>query len=252
MFGFFKKDKTVEIEVPTTVPAHIGIIMDGNGRWAKKRMKPRVFGHKAGMEALQKVTKAANKMGVKVITVYAFSTENWTRPDQEVKFIMNLPVEFYDNYVPELHANNVKIQMIGETERLPKQTFEALTKAEELTKGNTGLILNFALNYGGRAEITQAVKFLAQDVLDAKVNPGDITEDMIGEYLFTQHLPKDLRDPDLIIRTSGELRLSNFLPWQAAYSELYFTDTLWPDFDEEALQEAIIAYNRRNRRFGGV
>ena len=129
------------------------------------------------MEALQTVTKAANKLGVKVITVYAFSTENWTRPDQEVKFIMNLPVEFYDNYVPELHANNVKIQMIGETDRLPKQTFEALTKAEELTKNNTGLILNFALNYGGRAEITQALKLISQDVLDAKINPGDITEE---------------------------------------------------------------------------
>ena len=252
MFGFFKKDKAVEVEVPRQVPNHIGIIMDGNGRWAKRRMQPRVFGHKAGMEALQKVTKAANKLGVKVITVYAFSTENWTRPDQEVKFIMNLPVEFYDNYVPELHANNVKIQMIGETDRLPKPTFEALTKAEELTKNNTGLILNFALNYGGRAEITQAVKLISQDVLDAKINPGDITEDMIGDYLFTQRLPKDLRDPDLIIRTSGELRLSNFLPWQAAYSELYFTDTLWPDFDETSLQEAITAYNRRNRRFGGV
>ncbi len=207
MFGFFKKDKAVEVEVPTQVPAHIGIIMDGNGRWAKKRMQPRVFGHKAGMEALQTVTKAANKLGVKVITVYAFSTENWTRPDQEVKFIMNLPVEFYDNYVPELHANNVKIQMIGETDRLPKQTFDALTKAEELTKNNTGLILNFALNYGGRAEITQALKLISQDVLDAKINPGDITEELIGNYLFTQHLPKDLRDPDLIIRTSGELRL---------------------------------------------
>ena len=127
-----------------------------------------------------------------------------------------------------------------------------MKKAEELTKNNTGLILNFALNYGGRAEITQALKGLAQDVLDAKINPGDITEDMIGDYLFTQHLPKDLRDPDLIIRTSGELRLSNFLPWQAAYSELYFTDTLWPDFDEAALQEAIAAFNHRNRRFGGV
>ena len=252
MFGFFKKDKAVEVEVPTQVPAHIGIIMDGNGRWAKKRMQPRVFGHKAGMEALQTVTKAANKLGVKVITVYAFSTENWTRPDQEVKFIMNLPVEFYDNYVPELHANNVKIQMIGETDRLPKQTFEALTKAEELTKNNTGLILNFALNYGGRAEITQALKQISQNVLDEEINPSDITEDLIGDYLFTQYLPKDLRDPDLIIRTSGELRLSNFLPWQGAYSELYFTDILWPDFDEAALKEAILDYNHRHRRFGGV
>ena len=252
MFGFLKKDKPIETPVPTMVPSHIGVIMDGNGRWAKKRMQPRVFGHKAGMDALRKVAIAASDMGVKALTVYAFSTENWTRPDQEVKFIMNLPVEFYDKFVPELHQKNMKIQMIGETDRLPKQTFDALKKAEELTKLNTGLILNFALNYGGRAEITQAVKLIAQDVLDAKVNPGDITEELIGEYLFTGHLPKTLRDPDLIIRTSGELRLSNFLPWQAAYSELYFTDVLWPDFDEEALKEAIAEFNRRNRRFGGV
>ena len=250
MFGFLKKDKVTE--TPEMVPAHIGVIMDGNGRWAKKRMQPRVFGHKAGMDALKKVAIAASDMGVKALTVYAFSTENWTRPDQEVKFIMNLPVEFYDKYVPELHQKNMKIQMIGETDRLPKETFDALKKAEELTKLNTGLILNFALNYGGRAEITQAVKLIAQDVLDAKINPGDITEELIGEYLFTGHLPKVLRDPDLIIRTSGELRLSNFLPWQAAYSELYFTDVLWPDFDEVALKEAIVEYNRRNRRFGGV
>lgn len=250
MFGFLKKDKVTE--TPKMVPAHIGVIMDGNGRWAKKRMQPRVFGHKAGMDALKKVAIAASDMGVKALTVYAFSTENWTRPDQEVKFIMNLPVEFYDKYVPELHQKNMKIQMIGETDRLPKETFDALKKAEELTKLNTGLILNFALNYGGRAEITQAVKLIAQDVLDAKINPGDITEELIGEYLFTGHLPKVLWDPDLIIRTSGELRLSNFLPWQAAYSELYFTDVLWPDFDEEALKEAIVEYNRRNRRFGGV
>jgi len=234
------------------IPKHIAIIMDGNGRWAKKKGKIRLEGHRAGAANLERILEESIKLGVKYLTVYAFSTENWTRPDQEVKFIMNLPVEFYDKYVPELHQKNMKIQMIGETDRLPKQTFEALKKAEELTKLNTGLILNFALNYGGRAEITQAVKLIAQDVLDAKVNPGDITEELIGEYLFTGHLPKTLRDPDLIIRTSGELRLSNFLPWQAAYSELYFTDVLWPDFDEEALKEAIAEFNRRNRRFGGV
>ena len=250
MFGFLKKDKATE--APTMVPDHIGVIMDGNGRWAKKRMQPRVFGHKAGMDALRKVAIAASDMGVKALTVYAFSTENWTRPDQEVKFIMNLPVEFYDKFVPELHQKNMKIQMIGETDRLPKQTFDALKKAEELTKLNTGLILNFALNYGGRYEINQAVKLIAQDVLDAKLSPGDITEEVIGNYLYTSNLPKMLRDPDLVIRTSGELRLSNFLPWQSAYSELYFTDILWPDFDEKALKAAIAEYSRRNRRFGGV
>ena len=142
--------------------------------------------------------------------------------------------------------------MIGDTKRLPKATFEALEKAEELTRLNTGLILNFALNYGGRAEINQAVQKLAQDVLDAKVQPADITEEMLGDYLYTSSLPVGLRDPDLVIRTSGELRLSNFLPWQTAYSELYFTDILWPDFDEKALKDAVVEYNRRNRRFGGV
>ena len=249
MFRFKKKEK---LSVPLEVPKHIGIIMDGNGRWAKKRMQPRVFGHKAGMEALQEVTIAAKEMGVQALTVYAFSTENWTRPQQEVSFIMNLPVEFYDRFVPELHRNNVKIQMIGEVSRLPKETIEALEKAEALTHSNTGLILNFALNYGGRAELTQAVKQIAQEVLDAHLNPGDISEEIIADYLNTSSLPKDLRDPDLIIRTSGEIRLSNFLPWQAAYSELYFTDVMWPDFGEKALQDAIVEYSHRHRRFGGV
>ena len=228
MFHLKKKEK---VTIPLQVPKHIGIIMDGNGRWAKKRLQPRVFGHKAGMEALQNVTIAAKEMGVQVLTVYAFSTER---------------------YVPELHKNNVKIQMIGDVARLPKATYDALVKAEELTKLNTGLILNFALNYGGRAELTQAIRNIAQEVLDAKFNPGDISEEMIGDYLQTSTLPRILRDPDLIIRTSGELRLSNFLPWQSAYSELYFTKTLWPDFNKKSLKEAIEEYSKRQRRFGGV
>lgn len=251
MFNFkFKKKK--DLEVPLRIPKHIGIIMDGNGRWAKKRMQPRVMGHKAGMDALQEVTKAAANLGVQVLTVYAFSTENWSRPEKEVSFIMNLPVEFYERYVPELDRNNVKIQMIGDHSKLPAATLEALRKAEMTTRLNTGLILNFALNYGGRAEITQAVKLIAQDVLDAKLNPGDIDERVIDDYLYTHSLPHSLREPDLVIRTSGELRLSNFLPWQSAYSELYFTDTLWPDFDEAALLAAIEAFNHRSRRFGSI
>ncbi|MGT2785776.1 isoprenyl transferase [Streptococcus merionis] len=248
----FKMNRKSKVEVPQVVPKHIGIIMDGNGRWAKKRMQPRIMGHKSGMEALHKVAKVANDMGVQVLTVYAFSTENWSRPESEVTFIMNLPVDFYDKYVPELHRNNVKIQMIGDTERLPQGTFEALKKAEDLTKLNTGLILNFALNYGGRAEIISAVQQIAQEILDAKYSPGMINEQLISDHLQTHTLPRTLRDPDLIIRTSGELRLSNFLPWQAAYSELYFTDVLWPDFDEKAFRDAILAYNKRQRRFGGV
>lgn len=248
----FKLKRRGKVPMPQVVPKHIGIIMDGNGRWAKKRMQPRIMGHKAGMEALHKVTKAASDMGVQVLTVYAFSTENWSRPEKEVTFIMNLPVDFYEHYVPSLHKHNVKIQMIGETDQLPTETLEALKKAESLTSLNTGLILNFALNYGGRAEIIQAVKAISQDVLDAKYNPGDIDDSLIADYLQTHTLPRGLRDPDLIIRTSGELRLSNFLPWQAAYSELYFTDVLWPDFDEEAFKLAIEAYSKRQRRFGGI
>ncbi|PIA85310.1 isoprenyl transferase [Streptococcus parauberis] len=249
MFGLKVKSKNTKLD---KIPKHIGIIMDGNGRWAKKRLKPRIFGHKAGMDALQEVTIAASDLGIKVLTVYAFSTENWSRPEDEVNFIMNLPVEFFDKYVPELNKNNVRIQMIGETHRLPEATLTALNNAIERTRRNSGLILNFALNYGGRAEITLAVRNIAQDVLDANLNPGDITEDMIANYLMTDHLPYLYRDPDYIIRTSGELRLSNFLPWQSAYSEFYFTPVLWPDFKQEQLIEALEEYNRRQRRFGGV
>lgn len=249
MFGLKVKSKNTKLD---KIPKHIGIIMDGNGRWAKKRLKPRIFGHKAGMDALQEVTIAASDLGIKVLTVYAFSTENWSRPEDEVNFIMNLPVEFFDKYVPELNKNNVRIQMIGETHRLPEATLTALNNAIERTRRNSGLILNFALNYGGRAEITLAVRNIAQDVLDANLNPGDITEDLIANYLMTDHLPYLYQDPDYIIRTSGELRLSNFLPWQSAYSEFYFTPVLWPDFKQEQLIEALEEYNRRQRRFGGV
>lgn len=249
MFGLKVKSKNTKLD---KIPKHIGIIMDGNGRWAKKRLKPRIFGHKAGMDALQEVTITASDLGIKVLTVYAFSTENWSRPEDEVNFIMNLPVEFFDKYVPELNKNNVRIQMIGETHRLPEATLTALNNAIERTRRNSGLILNFALNYGGRAEITLAVRNIAQDVLDANLNPGDITEDLIANYLMTDHLPYLYQDPDYIIRTSGELRLSNFLPWQSAYSEFYFTPVLWPDFKQEQLIEALEEYNRRQRRFGGV
>lgn len=245
MFNVFKKG-----EVP--VPDHIGIIMDGNGRWAKKRLQPRIFGHKAGMEALQEVTLTAADLGVKVLTVYAFSTENWSRPAEEVNFIMKLPIDFFDKYVPKLHANNIKIQLMGDLERLPKETLVALNQALTLTQSNTGLVLNFALNYGGRAELTLAMKRLAEQVASGQLLPEAITENLIAEQLLTADLPVAYRDPDLIIRTSGEERLSNFLPWQAAYSELYFTDVLWPDFKGFELVEAITAYNRRHRRFGGL
>lgn len=250
MFNFQKK-KTTETTLDK-IPAHIGIIMDGNGRWAKKRLQPRVFGHKAGMDALQKVTIKAADLGVKVLTVYAFSTENWSRPADEVSFIMNLPVEFFDKYVPELHKNGVQVRVMGEKDRLPQGTLAALERACELTKDNTGLVLNFALNYGGRAEITLAVQDLARQLQAGQLVPEDITEEVISASLMTKDLPADVRDPDLIIRTSGELRLSNFMPWQAAYSEFYFTPILWPDFDENELVLALTDYNNRHRRFGGI
>lgn len=248
----FRFRKKIPVDTLENVPKHIAIIMDGNGRWANKRMQPRIMGHKAGMDALQTVTKTASDLGVKVLTVYAFSTENWSRPEKEVAFIMNLPVEFYDKYVPELHANNVKIQMIGDHTKLPAPTLEALQKAEQKTSQNTGLILNFALNYGGRAELVRAVSAIAEGLLDGQYDVGNIDEQLIAEHLYTGQLPQDLRNPDLVIRTSGEIRLSNFLPWQTAYSELYFTDIAWPDFDGEALKTAIQEYNRRHRRFGGI
>lgn len=249
MFNFKSKKESKPID---SVPNHIGIIMDGNGRWAKKRFQPRVFGHKAGMDALQKVTIAASQLGVKVLTVYAFSTENWSRPNDEVSFIMNLPVEFFDKYVPELHANNVKVEVIGEVDRLPEATMDAMNRAIDKTKDNDGLILNFALNYGGRSEILSAIKKIAQEVVDEKITIDDINDSLVANHLMTGHLPQDYQNPELIIRTSGELRLSNFLPWQSAYSEFYFTDTFWPDFDGKALEEAIVEYNQRHRRFGGV
>lgn len=249
MFNLFKKG---EAPLDLNAPAHIGVIMDGNGRWAKKRLQPRVMGHKAGMDALQEVTIKASQLGVKVLTVYAFSTENWSRPEDEVSFIMKLPVEFFDKYVPELHRNNVRVQIMGETERLPKDTLTAMERAIAQTAANTGLVLNFALNYGGRAELTLAVRDIAEQVAAGHLSPQEVTESLISERLMTAALPLAYRDPDLIIRTSGEQRLSNFLPWQSAYSEFYFTDVLWPDFKGAELEEAIAVYSRRHRRFGGI
>lgn len=248
MFKFLQDREQGEL----VLPQHIGIIMDGNGRWAKKRLQPRVFGHKAGMDALQEVTLTASELGIKVLTVYAFSTENWSRPADEVNFIMKLPIDFFDKYVPRLHEEGVKVQILGDRSALPEATNQALDRALELTAQNDGLILNFALNYGGRAEITDAVKAIAQAVQTGELAPEVITEETIADHLLTAGLAPELRDPDLIIRTSGEERLSNFLPWQSAYSEFYFTDVLWPDFKREELIKALEEFGRRNRRFGGV
>lgn len=222
--------------------------MDGNGRWAKKRAMPRIAGHHEGMKTVRKIARVADDLGVKVLTLYAFSTENWKRPKSEIEFLMSLPEKFLNDFLPEIMERNIRVQMIGEKEGLPEHTKKALNKALEKTKNNTGLILNFAMNYGSRAEIVNAIKKMMIDVQEGTLNFDSITEETMNQYLMTSHLP----EPDLLIRTSGEVRLSNFMLWQLAYTEFWFTDTLWPDFNEETFLEAIQAYQKRNRRYGGL
>ncbi|MBO1510381.1 isoprenyl transferase [Metabacillus bambusae] len=230
------------------IPKHIAIIMDGNGRWAKKRALPRIAGHHEGMKVVRKITKQANDLGVKVLTLYAFSTENWKRPKTEVDFLMKLPEEFLNTYLPELIEENVQVRIIGDKNRLPAHTLRAVEKAMSDTANNKGLILNFALNYGSRAEIISAVQKITQDVKEGRIEETAINESLFSDYLMTQ----SLHDPDLLIRTSGEIRLSNFMLWQLAYTEFWFTDVLWPDFNEQNLLQAIYTYQQRGRRFGGV
>lgn len=241
------RDRVLQIK-DHEVPSHVAIIMDGNGRWAKKRALPRVAGHHEGMKVVRKITKLANELGVKTLTVYAFSTENWKRPKMEVDFLMKLPEEFLGTFLPELIEENVRVEMIGYMDMLPEHTKRAVGKAMEDTKENTGLVLNFALNYGSRAEIIDGVKRVMDDVKNGKISESELTEEVFSSYLMT----KDLNDPDLLIRTSGEIRLSNFMLWQLAYTEFWFTDVLWPDFNEEHFVEAIEAFQGRQRRFGGV
>ncbi|WP_028545188.1 isoprenyl transferase [Paenibacillus taiwanensis] len=230
------------------IPKHVAIIMDGNGRWAKKRGLPRIAGHHSGMKAVKRVTIAANDLGVKVLTMYAFSTENWKRPKEEVDFLMKLPQQFLAIELDELIANNVQVRMMGLRDDLPSHTIQALEEAIDKTKHNTGLILNFALNYGGQREIVESVRSIAQHVQAGKLKIEDIEEAVVQEHLMSSELP----NPDLLIRTSGELRLSNFMLWQIAYSELWFTDVYWPEFNERHLKEAVAEYQRRSRRYGGL
>ncbi|MGG2953511.1 isoprenyl transferase [Geobacillus stearothermophilus] len=254
MFNKIRKAKredaplTKEDVLGHPIPNHVAIIMDGNGRWAKKRALPRVAGHYEGMQVVRKITRFANELGIQILSLYAFSTENWKRPKTEVDYLMKLPEQFLTTFLPELVAENVKVQVIGHMDGLPDHTRRAVEQAIHETSGNTGLILNFALNYGSRAEIAAAVKRIAEDVERGVLAPDDITEPLISSYLMTN----GLKDPDLLIRTSGEIRLSNFMLWQLAYTELWFTDVLWPDFTEQHFLEAIAAYQRRDRRFGGV
>lgn len=230
------------------VPEHVAIIMDGNGRWANDRGLPRFVGHKEGMDNVKRIVKVANKHKIKILTLFAFSTENWKRPKPEVEYLLKLPKEFLHIYLPELIKNNVQVKTIGAFELLPEHTQRAVQHAIEKTKDNDGLILNIALNYGSRMEIVQAIQSIAKDVKAGKIQPNEIDETLISSQLFTNELP----DPDLLIRTSGEMRLSNFLLWQSAYTEFWFTDAYWPSFTEEIFEQALVDYQNRKRRYGGL
>lgn len=233
------------------IPNHVAVIMDGNGRWAQEQGLERSEGHAEGVEAIRRITRIANSMGVKVLTLYAFSTENWKRPIKEVQYLMGLPSKFFERFIPELMEENVKVMVTGFEQKVPDFTKRAIFKAIEKTKDNTGMILNFAFNYGGRAEIVEATKEISQAILNGQLKVNQINEELISTYLLTAQL-NEYQDVDFLIRSSGEERISNFLLWQNAYSEFYFTDVLWPDFDEEVFKNAIIEYQARNRRYGGV
>lgn len=230
------------------VPKHVAIILDGNGRWAKKRNMPRNFGHIQGSKTVEKIIEDGYNMGIEYITVYAFSTENWKRSKDEVDALMKLLAKYLIDCIERSTKNNMKVRVIGDKSGLDKKLVDRINELEETTKDATGLKFTIAINYGGRDEIRRAVKKIVEDVQNGLISADDITEDMINDKLDTAGLP----DPDLLIRTSGEERLSNFLPWQLAYTEFYFTDVLWPDFSKEDLLTAIRYYNGRERRFGGV
>ena len=230
------------------LPRHVAIIMDGNGRWAKKRGLPRIAGHKEGMSNVKKIVKAASRYKLETLTLYAFSTENWSRPKEEVDYLMRLPMEFLQTYLPELVEENVKVCTIGNFDDLPPHTREAVAKAKERTKANNGLTLNIALNYGSRHEILQAMKELYKDLESRNCSMDQVDETFFSDYLYT----RGMADPDLLIRTSGEQRLSNFLLWQSAYTEFWFTEVFWPDFDEQLFEKALGDYQNRKRRYGGI
>ena len=249
---FFRKRRKIQVNkeqvLNAPLPQHIAIILDGNGRWAKKRGLPRTAGHQEGAMNVREITKLCANIGIKALTVYAFSTENWKRPDEEVKFLMKLPIKFFNELAPELVENNIRLKVIGNVEELPIDLQQKVLEISELTKNNTKMTLTIALNYGSQDEIKQAVQAIATEVKNGQLNVEDINEDVIDQHLMTSDLPP----LDLMIRTSGELRISNYLLWQLAYEELYFTSIAWPDFKEEQLYEALLDYQKRNRRFGAL
>lgn len=250
--AIFGKDETKNVQLNRDrLPRHVAVIMDGNGRWAQKRGMPRSFGHKAGVEALRAIIRHSDDLGIEALTIYAFSAENWSRSAEEVGALMGLLLEYFTKELAELHRKNVCIRILGDIENMPKgleKQQQALYSAMEQTRSNTGLKLNIALNYGGKQEIVRAAQLLAKKAAAGEIRPEEIDMQMFSEHLYTAGLP----EVDLLIRTSGEMRLSNFLLYQVAYSEFYQTDVLWPDFDEKAYDEALLAYTKRNRRFGGV
>ncbi len=232
----------------TRLPRHIAIIMDGNGRWAKERGKERSYGHRQGVESVRTITRAAGNLGIKYLTLYTFSTENWSRPEEEVHALMALMVMAIERETPDLMKNNVRLTAIGDLERMPAEVRERLSRCMEQTASNTGITLVLALSYSSRWEIVRAARFMAAEAAAGRLLPEQIDEQLVSSALTTSAIP----DPDLLIRTGGECRISNFLLWQAAYSELYFTPQYWPDFDEESLYKAICDYQSRERRFGKI
>lgn len=245
-----EEDKELQARIKSSgsIPAHIAIIMDGNGRWAQKKGNIRLFGHKAGVESVRDVTESCAQLGVQHLTLYAFSTENWNRPSHEINGLMKLLVQSLRNEAERLKENDIKLVTIGQIERLPGKCQSQLKEVMEMTKDNSRMQLCLALSYSGRWDITEAVKQIASEVKKGTINPDEIHDGLIGSYLSTASVP----DPDLIIRTSGEYRISNFLLWQLAYSELFITETYWPDFRRDELYKAIISYQKRDRRFGKV
>lgn len=234
--------------VKQPVPAHIGIIMDGNGRWAKKHFQPRSMGHRAGAQNFRTITKHASKIGVKYLTVYAFSTENWSRPADEVGALMGLFKDYLREALRDFMNENIRVRFIGDVSAFSRDLQELIAEVEEASASKTGMVLNLAMNYGGRAEILCAARNFAEDVRAGKLEPAELTDELFDRYLYTAGQPA----PDLIIRPSGEQRISNFLLWQCAYAEFVYFDILWPDFRPEDLDQAIAIYNSRQRRFGGV
>ena len=255
MMLFKKQAKSATAQVPNLelvrkghIPRHIAIILDGNGRWAQAQGKPRIFGHQEGMFNVEHIAEVASNLKIEAMTLYAFSTENWKRTADEVAFLMKLPVKFFDRFAPTLMRLNIKTEVIGNKTELPNELQDAICRIEAMTAKNTGMKLMIALNYGAQDEIVEMVKKVASKVTEGKLSTDDINKEIVDNHLLTKGLPA----VDLLIRTSGELRISNFLLWQIAYAELYFTDLAWPEFKEAALYEAIIDYQKRDRRFGGV